>query len=134
MDEPDPLPLSALQHGASCTRPCALIHLAQAFDDTLRGNAVHAQADKPGVDTAQGVRALPLWHNRLGLIGKADMVDFNPSGAPCPVKYKHGNRHKAANTAQAVRDILQAAHLPPPLAAAADRRADHPALPGLLAA
>ena len=38
----DPIPLSALQHGAYCPRRCGLIHLEQAFDDKLRGNAVHA--------------------------------------------------------------------------------------------
>ena len=105
MDEPDPIPLSALQHWAYCPRQCALIHLEQAFDDnlhTLRGNAVHAQVDKPGVDTAKGVRserALPLWHDTLGLIGKADVVEFSPGGAPYPVEYKHGNRNKAASIA-----------------------------------
>ena len=105
MDEPDAIPLSALQHWAYCPRQCGLIHLEQAFDDnlhTLRGNAVHAQVDKPGVDTAKGVRserALPLWHDGLGLIGKADVVEFSPGGAPYPVEYKHGNRHKAADIA-----------------------------------
>ena len=112
-DPPDPIPLSALQHWAYCPRQCALIHLEQAFDDnlhTLRGNAVHAQVDKPGVDTAKGVRserALPLWHDSLGLIGKADVVEFSPGGAPYPVEYKHGSRHKAA--AIAACDDLQLA-------------------------
>ena len=112
-EPPDPIPLSALQHWAYCPRQCALIHLEQAFDDnlhTLRGNAVHAQVDKPGVDTAKGVRserALPLWHDGLGLIGKADVVEFSPGGAPYPVEYKHGNRHKAA--AIAACDDLQLA-------------------------
>ena len=105
MDEPDPIPLSALQHWAYCPRQCALIHLEQAFDDnlhTLRGNALHARVDKPGVDTAKGVRterALPLWHDALGLIGKADVVEFAAGSAPYPVEYKHGNRHKAASIA-----------------------------------
>ena len=34
---------------------------------TLRGNALHAQVDKPGVQTTKSVRverALPLWHLR----------------------------------------------------------------------
>lgn len=101
----DPVPLSALQHWAYCPRQCALIHLEQAFDDnihTLRGNAVHARVDQPGVETAKGVRvsrALPVWHDALGLIGKADVVEFAPTGAPYPVEYKHGNRHKAADIA-----------------------------------
>ena len=113
MDEPDPIPLSALQHWAYCPRQCGLIHLEQAFDDnlhTLRGNALHARVDMPGVDTARGVRserALPLWHDELGLIGKADVVEFNAGGVPYPVEYKHGNRHKAA--AIAACDDLQLA-------------------------
>lgn len=105
-DPLDPVPLSALQHWAYCPRQCGLIHLEQAFDEnlhTLRGNAVHARVDAPGVDTAKGVRterALPLWHDELGLIGKADVVEFAGAGAaPYPVEYKHGSRHKAADIA-----------------------------------
>ena len=104
-DPLDPIPLSALQHWAYCPRQCGLIHLEQAFDDnvhTLRGNAVHARADQPGVETAKGVRverALPLWHDALGLIGKSDVVEFLPDGTPYPVEYKHGSRHKAKDIA-----------------------------------
>jgi CRISPR-associated exonuclease Cas4 len=105
MDEPDPLPLSALQHWAYCPRQCGLIHLEQAFDDNLhtqRGQAVHAQVDQPGVQLRQGLRverALPVWHDALGLIGKADVVEFERDGTPYPVEYKHGSRHKAADIA-----------------------------------
>lgn len=105
MDLEDALPLSALQHWAYCPRQCGLIHLEQAFDDnvhTLRGQAVHKRVDQPGVETAKGVRvehALPLWHDGLGLIGKADVVEFDKAGRPYPVEYKHGSRHKAADIA-----------------------------------
>lgn len=104
-DPPDPIPLSAIQHWAYCPRQCGLIHLEQAFDNnlhTLRGNAVHARVDKPGVETAKGVRverSLPLWHDALGLIGKADVIEYPKSGTPYPVEYKLGNRHKAAEIA-----------------------------------
>jgi CRISPR-associated exonuclease Cas4 len=90
-----------------------LIHLEQAFDDnlhTLRGNAVHRQVDQPGFETRPGLRierALPLWHDGLGLSGKADVVEFLPDGCPYPVEYKHGSRSKAA--AIAVCDDLQLA-------------------------
>ena len=105
MADLDPIPLSALQHWQYCPRQCALIHLEQAFDDnvhTLRGQAVHARVDQPGVETAKGVRverALPLWHEQLGLIGKADVVEFLSGGVPYPVEYKHGSRNKAADIA-----------------------------------
>jgi CRISPR-associated exonuclease Cas4 len=103
--EPEPIALSALQHWQYCPRQCGLIHLEQVFDDnlhTLRGQAVHARADLPGVETAKGVRverALPLWHDTLGLIGKSDAVEFLAGGVPYPVEYKHGSRNKAADIA-----------------------------------
>jgi len=119
MDDPAPpaleqIALSALQHWHYCPRQCGLIHLEQVFDEnvfTLRGQAVHAKVDKPGVETAKGVRverALPLWHDELGLVGKSDVVEFLPGGAPYPVEYKHGSRNKAADIA-ACDDIQLAA-------------------------
>jgi CRISPR-associated exonuclease Cas4 len=75
------------------------------FDEniyTLRGQALHAKVDVPGVETAKGVRverALPLWHDGIGLLGKSDVVEFLADGAPYPVEYKHGSRNKAADIA-----------------------------------
>ncbi len=114
MVELEQVPLSALQHWQYCPRQCGLIHLEQVFDDnvhTLRGQAVHAKADQPGVETAKGLRverALPLWHDALGLIGKSDVVEFLAGGVPYPVEYKHGSRNKAADIA-ACDDIQLAA-------------------------
>ncbi len=114
MEPVEQVPLSALQHWHYCPRQCGLIHLEQVFDDnvhTLRGQAVHAKADQPGVETAKGVRverALPLWHDALGLIGKSDVVEFLAGGVPYPVEYKHGSRNKAADIA-ACDDIQLAA-------------------------
>lgn len=114
MAEPDQVPLSALQHWQYCPRQCGLIHLEQVFDDnvhTLRGQAVHAKVDQPGVETAKGVRverALPLWHDALGLVGKSDVVEFLAGGVPYPVEYKHGSRNKAPDIA-ACDDIQLAA-------------------------
>lgn len=105
LEPADPIPLAALQHWAYCPRQCGLIHLDQAFDDnilTLRGNAEHARVDQPGVQTTKGLRierALPLWHDEMGFIGKADVVEFLPDGTPYPVEYKHGSRHKAKDIA-----------------------------------
>lgn len=105
MSDDELLPLSALQRWAYCPRQCGLIHLEQAFDDnlhTLRGQAVHAQVDRPGFEVRRGLRverALPLFSDRLGLLGKADTVEFEPDGRPYPVEYKHGSRHKAAEIA-----------------------------------
>jgi len=102
VDERDPIPLSALQHWCYCPRQCALIHVEQVFAENLhtqRGQAVHKQVDQPGVETRAGLRverALPVWSDRLGLIGKADVVEFEADGTPYPVEYKHGSRNKAA--------------------------------------
>lgn len=94
----DWIALSALQHYSYCPRQCALIHQEQVFADNLytaRGNAVHAQVDQPGGEMLLGrrvERALPLACERLGLSGRADVVEFLPDGSPYPVEYKHGPR------------------------------------------
>ncbi len=93
------MPLSALQHYSYCPRQCGLIHLEQAFEEnvsTLKGRAVHRLVDEPEGETERGLRverALPLYSERYGLSGKADVVEFLPDGTPYPVEYKHGRRH-----------------------------------------
>ncbi|MFT3886181.1 MAG: CRISPR-associated protein Cas4 [Flavobacteriales bacterium] len=100
---PDPIPISALQHWMYCPRQCALIHVEQVFADnvhTARGNAVHALVDEPGYELRKGVKAersLPLWSDRIGLIGKADLVEFHPDGSVFPVEFKHGPKRKHAH-------------------------------------
>lgn len=94
------IPISALQHWSYCPRQCALIHVEQAFADnvhTARGHAVHALVDEPGAQqsgTTRVERAMPLWSDRLGLIGKADLVEFGSDGTPYPVEYKHGKQRQ----------------------------------------
>ena len=101
----DPIPLSALQHWAYCPRQCALIHVEQVFEENLftqRGQALHQRVDDPGFELRDGLRierALPLFCDRLGLVGKADVLEFLPDGTPYPVEYKHGSRHKRADIA-----------------------------------
>jgi CRISPR-associated exonuclease Cas4 len=105
----DPIPLSALQHWAYCPRQCGLIHLEQVFEDNLhtaRGQAVHHLVDEPGYEMKVGVkveRALPLWSDRLNLIGKADLVEFHPDGIVFPVEFKHGRKR------QKIHDDIQLA-------------------------
>ncbi|HNQ04605.1 MAG TPA: CRISPR-associated protein Cas4 [Thiobacillaceae bacterium] len=105
----DPISLSALQHWAYCPRQCGLIHLEQAFEDnihTARGQAVHHLVDTPGYEMKASVkveRALPLWSDKLGLIGKADLVEFHPDGTVFPVEFKHGRKR------QKIHDDIQLA-------------------------
>ncbi|WP_303786892.1 CRISPR-associated protein Cas4 [Azovibrio restrictus] len=110
----DPITLSALQHWCYCPRQCALIHIEQVFEDNLftqRGQALHKRVDDPGFEVRDGLRierALPLFSDRLGLVGKADVVELLPDGTPYPVEYKHGARHKRADIA-ACDDVQLAA-------------------------
>ncbi|MFA7239355.1 MAG: CRISPR-associated protein Cas4 [Sulfuricellaceae bacterium] len=109
MTDLDPIALSALQHWSYCPRQCALIHVEQAFEQnvhTQRGNAVHERVDEPGFEEKTGVRverALPVWSERLGLVGKCDVVEFSTDGVPYPVEYKHGKKR------QKIHDDLQLA-------------------------
>lgn len=100
MDEDDAsgrpdVPISAIEHFSYCPRQCALIHVEQTFDEnlyTVRGRLLHEVVDA-GVgessDGARVLRALPLWSERYGLIGKADVVELRPAG-PYPIEYKSG--------------------------------------------
>jgi CRISPR-associated exonuclease Cas4 len=96
----DAIAISALQHWMYCPRQCGLIHLEQAFAEnihTARGQAVHRLVDTPGYEIKAGVRverALAIWHDELGLIGKADLVEFHPNGDIFPVEFKHGAKRQ----------------------------------------
>jgi CRISPR-associated exonuclease Cas4 len=101
----DLIPLSALSHWCYCRRRYALIHLEQTFAENLftqQGQALHQRVDEPGFEVRHDLRierALPLFCDRLGLIGKADVVEFLPDGTPYPVEYKRGSRDKKADIA-----------------------------------
>ena len=90
------LPLSGLQHLAFCPRQWALIHLEQAWAEnrlTSEGRLFHEKADLPGQSRRHDlhtVRGLALGSRRLGLSGRADVVEFRPD--PYPVEYKRGRR------------------------------------------
>jgi len=111
--EDDFVPVSALQHVLFCERRAALILLEGLWEDnvsTAEGNLLHErahQAETESRDTLVIVRGLWLRSFRLGLYGKADIVEFHlldddnrSSGAslagksglyrPFPVEYKRG--------------------------------------------
>ncbi len=96
----NPVMLSALQHYSYCPRQCALIYQEQTFTDNLyttRGNLAHERVDSGESGLEYGVRverALPLYSDRYGLSGKADVVEFLDDGTPYPVEYKQGKRQK----------------------------------------
>jgi CRISPR-associated exonuclease Cas4 len=92
--------LSALQHFAFCTRQCALIHVEQIWSEsglTAEGRLMHEKVHEQDRESRGNVRieyGVPLRSLKLGLIGKADVVEFhrvnNNSWQPFPVEYKRG--------------------------------------------
>ena len=100
MREEDFLPLSALVQFLWCQRRCALIHIEQTWDEnmfTAEGRVMHERAHEERFEMRNGVRierGVPLRSEKLGLNGKADVVEFrkNELGVwlPFPLEYKHG--------------------------------------------
>lgn len=97
--EDDLIQLSSLQHFMFCERQCALIHIEQLWSENLftaEGRIMHDKADTADKEVRGNVRieyGTPLRSLRLGLIGKADVVEYHKQGdtwLPFPVEYKHG--------------------------------------------
>ncbi len=86
------IPISALEHFSYCARQCALIHVEQVFEDnvfTERGHLAHRRVDRSGLADGRIRFAVTLWSDRLGLIGRADAVEFRDDGV-VPVEHKVG--------------------------------------------
>ncbi len=91
------IPLSALQHHLFCPRQCALIHVEGLWTEdgaTAEGRLLHEKVDagkpeqRPGLRVARGLALRSL---ALGVVGKADAVEFRGSPPqPYPVEYKRG--------------------------------------------
>jgi CRISPR-associated exonuclease Cas4 len=116
----DPIPLSALNDFLFCERRAALKFiegLRASNEHTLLGDLAHAHVDTPGYEQRAGwelLRALPLFSDRLGLSGKADLVEVRYADlefqigelkseiprrvlAARPVEYKKGPRRRFDN-------------------------------------
>ncbi|MBI4321532.1 MAG: CRISPR-associated protein Cas4 [Chloroflexi bacterium] len=91
------VPISAIEHYSYCPRQCGLIHVEHTFEEnvfTIRGRLAHERVDTGDDTVAEGLplrRGLALWSERLGLRGKADLVELRAEG-PYPVEYKVGRR------------------------------------------
>lgn len=82
-NEDDLLPISALQHLLFCERQCALIHIEQAWSENLftaQGRILHEKVHSETAERRRDVRVeygMPLRSLRLGMVGKADVVEFH---------------------------------------------------------
>lgn len=98
--EDDLIQLSALQHFMYCKRQCALIHIEQLWGENLftaEGRIMHDKVDTADRESRGSVRieyGVPMRSLGLGLIGKADVVEFHKMDdekwIPFPVEYKRG--------------------------------------------
>ena len=95
----DLVSLSALNHYIYCPRRCALIHIEQLWSENLftaEGRIMHDKVDTANRESRGSIRieyGVPMRSLRLGLIGKADVVEFHKQGdkwIPFPVEYKRG--------------------------------------------
>lgn len=98
--EDELIQLSALQHIIFCERQCALIHVEQQWSENLltaEGKIMHEKVDTANRESRGKIRieyGVPMRSLRLGLIGKADVVEFHKKDdgtwQPFPVEYKRG--------------------------------------------
>lgn len=94
----DLLPISALQHLLFCERQCALIHVERLWAEnrfTVEGQHLHKKAHEGADEWRDGVRmvrGLALRSYELGLIGKADVVEFRAGDCPSFSKSATKNR------------------------------------------
>ncbi len=114
-EEEELLPISAVQHLAFCERQCALIYIEGIWEDnplTIEGSHLHERTHNAGRRSEirgdlRISRDLALRSFRLGLSGRADVVEFHRVSQggiplpgsdglwlPFPIEYKRGRPKK----------------------------------------
>lgn len=135
LDEDDYVSISALQHYVFCKRQAALIHTERVWEEnqfTVEGSILHKGIDSSKMEKRGNVlvtRGLFLKSDRLGVCGRADVVEFHRTDSsglgdeqlekgvvlsgtsglwvPFPVEYKRGTRRNLdANTIQLCAQAL----------------------------
>lgn len=92
--------LSSIQHYVFCPRQCGLIHVEDIWRENLftaRGEILHQKVDSDTYETrgvVKTVRGLRIHSFRLGIAGRADVVEFHRSGEIIPVEFKAGKPKK----------------------------------------
>lgn len=106
---PNSIALSLLNDLLYCERRAglkAIEGVRSTNEHTLLGDLVHEHVDLPGYEQRAGwtlLRALPVFSDRLGLSGKADLVEIrreSPRGPILearPIEYKKGPKRKFDN-------------------------------------
>ncbi len=102
--EDDLLMISALQHLLFCPRQCALIHVEQQWTEnrlTAEGRILHERVHTAAKESRRTIKIefdVPVRSLQLGLIGRADIVEFhlqdNKRWLPFPIEYKRGRPKK----------------------------------------
>src|SRR6266446_3974721 len=81
------------------TEPVPLIHVEQIFEEniyTVQGHMLHERVDESAEEIRGDIRierGLSLWSKRLGLVGRADVVEFD-GDVPYPIEYKRSPRRQ----------------------------------------
>lgn len=114
------LPISALQHWQYCPRRAALVHIEGLWSEnrfTVEGQHLHQRAHdpdrgerRPGLRVTRGLELRSL---RLGLTGKADVVEFHDGLKQAAarivlIEYKRGRPHPARDAPFHVQVCAQA--------------------------
>lgn len=118
-DEDSFIQLSALQHYVFCPRQCGLIHVEDVWKEnvyTVRGNILHEKVDTDTYETrgaVKTVRGLKIHSFRLGISGRADVVEFLGSREDSarlevlPVEFKSGKpKHDISDEVQLCAQAL----------------------------
>lgn len=104
--------ISAIEHYAYCPRQCALIHVDGIWMEnahTVFGTRAHHRVDTAPSRMERGrrvLRGIPLFSERYGLSGRADVIEIHDDGSVVPVEYKAGVKHGGAAELQLCAQAL----------------------------
>ena len=102
MDIDIQVPIASLGQYSFCPRRCALMYVENLMfqnSHTVEGTILHQHVDD-GADYSRSqvkqLHALPLYSDKYGLVGKADLVEIR-NGKPMPIEFKKGKKSNWEN-------------------------------------
>lgn len=86
----DPIPISLVAHQAFCPRRAWLEAAGERTDthQVATGQHEHMPTDDRESSRLRRVRGMNVAHQRLGIVGRCDTVEFDDSGAATVIEYK----------------------------------------------